>query len=142
MVEADRWEYLVALDEELLQGAVLLSEWCSLIVRETDQAFVHHAHLATVITAVAGVETYLRSERFCAPGARLCELIDSAGLEDDLRDDLHVLRKYRNRWVHIDEPWEDEKLLESEDLFDNELETMAFFAVRALRRTIYSWPAI
>lgn len=30
----ERWSHLVELDEELLQGGVILSEWCSFIVRE------------------------------------------------------------------------------------------------------------
>jgi hypothetical protein len=41
----ERWSYLVALDEdeELLKGSVILSEWCSFIVREADTAFVNGA---------------------------------------------------------------------------------------------------
>nr|AAX14924.1 ORF97 [Xanthomonas translucens pv. translucens] len=62
MTPDDRWSHLAALDEELLKGGVILSEWCSVIVRETDIAFVHSAHLASILTAMSGIETYLRSE--------------------------------------------------------------------------------
>jgi hypothetical protein len=40
-------------------------------------------------------------------------------------------------WVHVDSPWEDGELLEQCEAVESELEEMALFAVRALRRTIY-----
>ncbi|UCV22094.1 hypothetical protein [Ferribacterium limneticum] len=54
-----------------------------------------------------------------------------------MKADLHTLRKYRNKWVHVDCPWEDEELLANPKAIERELEEMAFFSVRALRRTIY-----
>ena len=65
------------------------------------------------------------------------ELINKAEINVDLKADLHALRKYRNKWVHVDSPWEDVELLEHPEAVESELEEMAFFAVRALRRTIY-----
>ena len=65
------------------------------------------------------------------------ELINHAEIDASLKEDLHALRKYRNKWVHVDSPWEDEELLEHPKTVEDELEKMAFFAVRALRRTIY-----
>ena len=62
MIEQERWDYLLKLDEELLVGGVILSEWCSMIVREADTAYARGAHLASILTAVSGIETYLRSE--------------------------------------------------------------------------------
>lgn len=133
----ERWSHLIALDEELLKGGVILSEWCSFIVREADTAFVNGAHLATILTAVSGIETYLRSEYATRGRDRLVQLIDHASISDDLKTDLHVLRKYRNRWVHVDDPWCDESLIEKPEEMERELERMAFFAARVLRRTIY-----
>jgi hypothetical protein len=140
MNEAERWEHLVALDEELLKGGVILSEWCSFIVREADTAFAHGAHLASILTAVSGIETYLRSEYAKNNREKLFKLIDDSPIEDDLKKDLHTLRKYRNKWVHVDEPWNDEGLLETPELYEAELEEMAFFAAKALRQTIYENP--
>ena len=137
MTEDERWSHLAALDDELLKGGVILSEWCSLIVREADTAFANGAHLASILTAVSGIETYLRSEHSVTGKERLVELISQSEIEADLKADLHALRKYRNRWVHVDSPWEDENLLEHPEVVEGELEEMAFFAARALRRTIY-----
>lgn len=128
---------MVALDDELLKGGVVLSEWCAFIVRDADTAFASGAHLAAILTSVSGIETYLRSEHSKTGRERLVELIDTAEIEASLKADLHALRKYRNRWVHVDRPWEDDALLEHPEAVDDELEEMAFFAVRALRRTIY-----
>jgi hypothetical protein len=137
VTESERLEYLLHLDDELLLGGVMLSEWCSLIVREADIAFVHGAHLASILTAVSGIETYLRSEAR-EDGKPLVQLIDSAAIDPALRADLHRLRKYRNRWVHVDAPWEDARVLSEPEHFENELEEMALFGARVLRRTIYS----
>lgn len=137
LTEDERWAHLAALDDELLKGGVILSEWCTVIVRDADMAFTSGAHLAAILTAVSGIETYLRSEHSKTGRERLAELIDNAEIDASLKIDLHALRKYRNKWVHVDRPWEDEELLEHPEAIEDELEEMAFFAVRALRRTIY-----
>ena len=137
MNEEERWNHLVELDENLLKGGVILSEWCAFIVREADTAFAHGAFLASILTAVSGIETYLRSEYSSNERESLYDLINQASIEDDLKQDLHTLRKYRNKWVHVNDPWNDEDLIESPEQFEKELEEMAFFAARALRRTIY-----
>jgi hypothetical protein len=54
-----------------------------------------------------------------------------------LKTEIHTLRKFRNKWVHIDDPWTDDELLEKPEAIEDELEKMAFFAVRTLRKTIY-----
>lgn len=132
----------MTLDEELLKGGIILSEWCAFIVREADTAFAAGAHLASILTAVSGVETYLRLEYASTGKERLVDLIGKSPIPQDLKDDLHRLRKYRNRWVHVDEPWKDEELIEHPEKTERELEEMAFFAARALRRTIYENPWI
>lgn len=138
----ERWGHLNALDDELLKGGVMLSEWCTFIVREADTAFVNGAHLACILTSVAGIETYLRSE--IEDGARhsLAQLIDQVVFDPELKVDLHQLRRYRNKWVHVNDPWEDAALLDAPEKMEEELEQMAFFAVLQLRRTIYANPWI
>ena len=142
MDKENRWDHLVALDEELLKGGVILSEWCTFIVREADTAFASGAFLASILTAVAGIETYLRSEYGQGKKMRLVELINNSPIDEQLKIDLHRLRKYRNKWVHVDDPWNDDELLEKPEKSEKELEDMAFFAARALRQTIYENPWI
>lgn len=137
MNKAERLEYLLALDEEILKGGVILSEWCSFIVRESDLAFVNGANLAAILTGASGVETYLRSECIEKNRSTLFELIENSPVSSDLRADLHTLRKYRNMWVHVEEPWNDQKLIGSPTESEIELAKMALFAARVLRKTIY-----
>jgi len=137
MNEDERRNQIVILDEELLNSGIILSEWCSFIVRESDLAFVHGANLASILTAVSGIETYLRSEYSERALSSLFELIDGSPIADDLRSDLHKLRKYRNKWVHVNDPWDDQKLIDAPEESEKELEEMALFAARVLRRTIY-----
>lgn len=140
MNEQDRWNFLVSLDEELLQGGVILSEWCAFLTRESDTAFANGLYLASILTAMSAIETYLRSEDAEGSKKRLVKLIDDSGLESEFVDDLHKLRKYRNQWVHVSEPWEDQDLIQNPKEHEDELEQMAILGVKALRRTIYSNP--
>ena len=142
MTESERWEWLVQLDEELLLGGVILSEWCSAIVRESDLAFARGANLGAILTAVAGIETYLRSEYTESTRENLHDLINKSPIAPDLREDLHRIRRYRNKWVHVGDPWQDQELLEIPEKCEQELEEMAAFAVKSLRRTIYENPWI
>jgi hypothetical protein len=137
MDEASRESMLIALDEELLKGAVILSDWCTFIIQEADTAFINGANLASILTAVAGIETHLRAENLHLKHERLVTLIDNSGFDEDLKQELHALRRYRNRWVHIDEPWEEDSLLGSAENAQVELERMAIVAAKSLRRTIY-----
>ena len=137
MTKEEKWKYLVALDESLLIGGVILSEWATFLIRDADVAFVGGAYLASIITGLAGVETHLRSEGG-KKRQRLAELIDESDLESNLKKDLQILRKYRNKWVHVSDPWDDDSLLELPEKYEVELEEMALKCVVALRRTIYA----
>lgn len=140
MNESERWDYLASLDEELLLGGVILSEWCTFITREADTAFARGANLGSIVLTMSAVEMHLRSECSADRGMRLFDLIEVSDLPKDLKADLHTLRKYRNKWVHVGEPWEDEALLADPAAADQELDRMAVFATRILRRVIYANP--
>ena len=141
MTEEDKWQYLVDLDERLLQGGVILSEWATFLIRDADTALVAGAHLASIIAGLAGVETHLRSEGGLSK-QRFVELPGNSDLEEDLKQELQILRKYRNKWVHVADPCGDVKLLESPKKHEAELEEMARRCAVALRRTIYTSPWI
>ena len=141
MTEDEKWAYLIELDEKLLKGGVILSEWATFLIRDADLAYVGGAHLASIITSLAGVETHLRYEGGTSK-QRLIALIEESDLDEDLKQELQILRKYRNKWVHVAEPWEDDELLDSPDQHEAELEEMAKRCAVALRRTIYTNPWI
>jgi hypothetical protein len=135
--EDAKWAFITALDDELLKGGATISEWCAFIVRDCDYAFVGGANLATVITATAAIETYLRAEYAGGKRIRLADLIDSAPIQQGLREDIHRLRRYRNTWVHVARPEDDDEILENPQEYEDQLEEWAKLAQRILRRTIY-----
>jgi hypothetical protein len=139
MNEDEKWEYLVELDKTLLRGGVILSEWATVLIKSADLAFVCGAHPASIITGLAGVETHLRGEGGSSK-QRLVDLIERSDLEEGLKQELQLLRKYRNKWVHVADPWDDDDLLGSPEQYGTELEEMAKRCAVALRRTIYINP--
>ena len=138
MTEEEKWEFINDLDEELLLGGVILSEWSAFLVRDADTAFASGANLAAILTALAGIESHLKYEYGSNQRERLVDLIDSASIDEALRAELHVLRRYRNKWVHVADPHEDTGLLAQPDTHAAELEQMASRAIRALRQAIYT----
>lgn len=137
MNEEAKWAFIAALDDELLKGGATMSEWCTFIVRDCDCAFVGGANLATVITATAAIETYLRAEYAGRKRIPLVDLIDSAPIEPGLRKDIHKLRKYRNEWVHVATPADDVAILQNSKSCERQIEEWAKLAQRTLRRTVY-----
>lgn len=85
MNQDELWAQVIALDDELLKGGVILSEWCSFIVRDADVASASGAHLASILTAASGIEAHLRSEYSETGKDRLVELINRASIDAGLQ---------------------------------------------------------
>ena len=62
MNRSDREKYFIEQEEKLLIGGAAFSEWCTFISKSVYDAFINGADLATVITALACIETYFRTE--------------------------------------------------------------------------------
>ncbi len=139
--EESRWAYLVDLDEQLLVGGVVLSEWCAFITREADSAYAKGAFLPAILTACCAIETQLRAESATERSkAGFAELIDGSALDKTVIAELHALRRFRNKWVHVSEPWEDKCLLASPEAAINEIEAFAAVAMRLIRLSLYDKP--
>lgn len=141
MTEQEKWDYIVALDEELLQGGVMLSEWSTFLARDAETAFCSGAHLAAILAAQAAIESHFRYE-YLSPteskGWGLYRMLESMPMPVDLKDNLNTLRRFRNRWVHVEDPASDEHLLEKPEYQEAELEEMARLAMRSMLRVLYS----
>lgn len=142
MNKAEREEYFFQQEDELLKGGAAFSEWCTFISKSVYDAFVNGADLATIITAVTCIETYLKTENLDSKKKNLSQLIDEEPfLSDEDKSQLHILRKYRNGWVHADR-LDDIDLLENEERYQQELETMALLSIRMLLIVLFSHPFI
>jgi hypothetical protein len=144
MTKAERERYIANMDETLFQGmSVEFSVWAHFLILDSDLAFVKGAYLAALVTAICAIETQLRFDH-ANPGEHLTfsKLIDIAPLSPDEKAELHELRKFRNKWVHVSDPW-DESLIEhvaTPDGINQDLEPWALRAVTALRKAFY-WNA-
>lgn len=140
MNSEEKWDYVNKLDEELLLGGVILSEWSAFLIRDADEAFCSGANLAAILVSQAAIESHLRYEYVNNPATTKLSfytLIEQSPIPDGLKVDLHTLRKYRNKWVHVNDPSQDADLLKRPEYYEKELEQMALLAVRALRQVIY-----
>ena len=138
-MNTDRSTFLLQLEDELLIGDVMLSEWSTFLARDADKAFQAGADLATILMSQAAIECHLRYEYFRDEQRKLgfYDLIEQSPLDAKLKADLHRIRKYRNRWVHVNDPHDDEDLLTRPEYYETELDEMAFDAIRAMMKTLY-----
>ena len=107
--------------------------------------FALHASLSAILSAQAAIECHLRYEYFAhISGAKkwglfqlLNELQEITGVEEDLINDLDKLRRFRNRWVHVKDPLDDNSLLEKPSFHEKEIEDMALLAIKSMLRVVY-----
>lgn len=136
-IEQEKSLFLLNLDETLLKGSAIISEWAIFLIRNADISFISGANLSAIITSLAAIETHLRTEDGLE-NKQFVDLITSSNLSKSLKKELHDLRKYRNKWVHVSSPSDDEILLNSSDAMEAELEFIARRSLECLRRVIYS----
>ena len=145
MTEQEKWDYINKLDEELLQGGVMLSEWSAFLAKDAEIAFCANANLASILTCQAAVESHLRFDYFTpeqSKGWGFYQLIENSSLATDLKDELHELRKFRNTWVHVKDPSNDSDLLARPEHYENELEQFAKKSIRIMLKVLYNEPYI
>ncbi len=119
-------------------GGVYISEWCALLIRECDSAFINGANLATVFLAISGAEAYLKTEYSSSSQSTIYMLLEECNMDICLKENLQILRKFRNKWTHIDNRIDDQHLLSHIEDYEKEIKDMAFLSVKTLRKLIYS----
>lgn len=140
MKELKGWDYINALEEKYQKGGYILSEYVTKLVQSCDLAFCVEANIAVIITATSAIETYLKSEYFIKGKVNAYDAIEISDFSLEIKKRLHELRKYRNSWVHVNEPWNDSALLENSDQDDAEIELWARKSLELLRIVIYDNP--
>lgn len=137
--ESERWEYVLSLDDELLMGSSVTSEWATLLICDADTAYCHGAPIASILVSIAAIEAHVRFELQVGPADRrpLAHLIDSYGGSADLRAKVHELRRARNAWTHVRDPYDDQHLVNDRLATERELDGIAREGLRTLRRVLY-----
>lgn len=145
MDEAEKWDFINDLDEELLLGGVILSEWTTFLAKDAEIAFCAGANLSAILACQAAIESHLRFDLFDpveSKGWGFYKLIEKSSLNPDLRFELHELRKYRNKWVHVENPANDTTLLERPEYHEAELLEVAKKAIKTMLKTLYNSPYV
>lgn len=145
LTKQKKWDYVLDLDEELLQGGVILSEWTTFLVKDAETAFCANANLASILTCQAAIESHLRFDYFNveeSKGWGFYQLIENSSLNSALKTELHELRTFRNKWVHVKDPASDSDLLERPEYHEKELIQKAKKSIRIMLKTLYNEPGI
>jgi len=145
MTEEQKWDYILQLDEELLLGGVILSEWTTFLAKDAETAFCSGAYLASILASQSAIESHLRYDYFNSTetkGWSFYDLIEKADLSSELTKELHDLRKYRNKWVHVNDPANDNELLERPEYFETELAEFSKATIKTMLKVLYCKPWI
>ena len=140
MTVQERWDYIINLDEELLKGGVILSEWTTFLVKDAETAFCSNANLSAILACQAAIESHLRYEYFDAKESKrwgFYQLIEKSSLNNDLKTELHELRIFRNKWMHVEDPSDDSDLLSRPEYHENELMQFSKKSIRTMLKTLY-----
>lgn len=142
MTQEAKEKLLLELEERLFLGCTLPSEWTTVIMQDAEGAFVSGHYLAAILTAQAAMECNLRHENGVAERCGFFELIEGSDLPAELKQDLHVVRRYRNRWVHVADPSEDSHL--QDHLFEEgeDMERMAVLAITCMLKVHFSFQGL
>jgi len=63
-------------------------------------------------------------------------------MSSNLKFELHELRRFRNKWVHVNDPHNDGDLIERPEYHVNELEEVAKKSIRTMLKSLYDNPMI
>jgi hypothetical protein len=145
MTEEMKWEYINQLEEEFLQGGLILSEWTTFLTKDAETAFCSNSNLASILACQAAIESHLRFDYFEveeSKGWGFFLLIENSSLPENLKKDLHELRIYRNKWVHVKDPSDDSDLLERPEYHENEILEVAKKSIKTMLKTLFTQPYI
>ena len=128
--------------DKYLVGGASFSEWSVFISKSFYTSFVNGADLSAIITALACIESFFRTEDPSSKNKKLYELINECTfLNDEEKNNLHCLRQFRNQWVHLDD-CDDSSIIKNEGYYEKECENMAFLSVEVLFAVLFSNPFI
>jgi len=135
-----RGDFITELEAELLKGGVIVSEWTTFLAKDAETAYCSGAFLSAILAAQAAIETHLRFDFHNGKQVKdwsFYQLIEQSGLNADLKTALHDLRKYRNRWVHVNDPADDQDLQARPEYFEAEMAKTAAVTMRTMMTAIF-----
>lgn len=140
--QIDKWSYIVGLDDELLKGGAMSSAKIDALVQSADLAYCGGAPIACIVLAAAAIEGHLRFDLSLPRQKRFSEIIHESDFDQETKENLHLLRKERNRWVHANDEGEADEWLYNDIAGEDRLDGLARKALRLLRIVLYDNPWI
>lgn len=132
-----RKKCLEKIQDEVLRGGICLEDWTSFQLENAYISFCAGADLSCILMCQAAIESFLRRDEYISSRS-FFDVIEKCPLSKDLRNRLHHLRQYRNKWMHIDDLEDDNAIV----IDYNELEKMAIFSYRLTLEVFHYHPFI
>lgn len=145
MTEQEKWNFIIELEEKHLQGGVILSEWTTFLAKDAEIAYCSGANLSSILTCQSAIESHLRFDYFDTEESKkwgFYKLIENSSLTETLKNQLHELRLFRNKWVHVNEPENDHYLLERPEYHERNLEEVAKKSIELMIIILFDEPWI
>ena len=93
MIEEEKWNYINQLDEELLLGGVILSEWTTFLAKDAETPFCSGAYLSSILSCQAAIESHLRYDYFDGDKTKVWtfyDLIENSNLSHELKKNCTI----------------------------------------------------
>jgi len=130
-----REKVLLDIQEDVLKGGICVQDWTTFQLENAYISYCAGATLSCIIMCQTAIESYMRDDERLTDRS-FYELIDNCSFNLEMKENLHKLREYRNKWVHINEQV-DEFFIDYK-----ELDEMAQFSYRLALEVFHSYPFI
>ena len=128
-----RGQTLLEIQDDVLKGGICVQDWTTFQLENSYISYCAGATLSCIVMCQATIESYMRDDERLSDRS-FFDLIENCSYDQYMKDKLHKLRKYRNKWTHINEQ-------NNEFLIDEkELEEMALFSYRLALEVFHYYP--
>ena len=130
-----REQTLIEIQDDVIKGGICVQDWTTFQLENAYKSYCAGATLSCIVMCQATLESFMRDDEQLSDRS-FYDLIENCSYDRYMKDKLHKLRKYRNKWTHINEQ-------NNEFLIDEkELEEMALFSYRLALEVFHYYPYI
>lgn len=131
----DRERTLLDIQDDVLKGGICVQDWTTFQLENAYISYCAGANLSCIVMCQATIESFMRDDEQLSDRS-FYDLIENCSYDQDMKTKLHTLRKYKNKWTHINEQINDFLIDEKE------LEKMALFSYRLALEVFHYYPFI
>lgn len=95
-----RKQILLQIQDEVLRGGICFDDLTSFQLENAYIAFCAGADLACLVMCQAALESYIKDDENIESN-RFYDIVENSSYSDEIKQQLHHLRQYRNKWMHI-----------------------------------------